>query len=110
MTEQPPPEHIDLDTALGLVANQYRRRVLLALGEENPQQADDPQIPANEPIADEEWEHLQIQLQHTHLPKLEDASVIEWDRNTNHISKGPQFDALQPLLRLIDDYSSNHSQ
>ena len=39
-----------------------------------------------------------------HLPKLEDMGYISWDRNTNEISKGPAWDDIAPLLKLIYDH------
>lgn len=39
-----------------------------------------------------------IQSQHTHLPKLEAAGVIEWDRDTWIVSRGLAFAEIGPFL------------
>ncbi|MFC6960854.1 DUF7344 domain-containing protein [Halocatena marina] len=96
-----------LDTALDLLADRYRRRLLIALLEHNPQDDQDTQIPAEITIADEDLDQLHIQIIHTHLPKLESAGVIVWDRSSNNVSKGPQFDELLPLLQLMYDHADD---
>ena len=94
-----------LDIALDLLADRYRRRLLMALLEHNPQDDDETQIPAEITIEDDDLEQLRIHMTHTHLPKLEDAGVIMWDRERHSISKGPQFDELLPLLKLMYDHA-----
>lgn len=94
-----------MDTVLDVLANQYRRRVLVALSEHNPQDDDDPQIPSDTELADEELETLRIQMIHVHLPKLEESGFIEWERGTNSIRRGPQFDEIRPLLELMQNHA-----
>jgi len=48
---------------------------------------------------------VQIDLRHTHLPKLAEAGYIEWDQATGSISKGPRFDEIEPLLDLIERHA-----
>lgn len=96
-----------LDVALDLLADRYRRSLLVALLEHNPQNDDDTQIPAEVTVEDEDLEFLQIQIIHTHLPKLESAGVIVWDRESNEISKGPQFNELLPLLQLMYNHADD---
>jgi hypothetical protein len=40
-------------------------------------------------------------LRETHLPMLEEAGIIEWDRETGRVSKGPNFDDAERLLELM---------
>ena len=94
-----------MDTILHVLENQYRRRVLVALLEHNPQDADDLQIPSDIELADEDLETLRIHMTHTHLPKLEASGFIEWDRDTNSIRKGPKFDEIRPLLELMQNHA-----
>ncbi|MEF8936798.1 DUF7344 domain-containing protein [Halovenus amylolytica] len=44
-------------------------------------------------------------LVHNHLPKLEEAGYIEWDRESGTIERGPEFDEIEPLLELIEEHS-----
>ncbi|MDG5820787.1 ArsR family transcriptional regulator [Natronococcus sp. A-GB7] len=94
-----------MDTVLNVLENQYRRRVLVALLEHNPQDAEDPKTPSDSELADEDLETLRIHMTHTHLPKLEVSGFIEWERDTNSIRKGPNFDEIQPLLELMQNHA-----
>lgn len=89
---------------LEILANKYRRRLLVALLEHNPQEDHDPQLPDDVDFADEDLEQLMIEMTHTHLPNLVDAGFIDWDRDTNTISTGPDFNDIRPLLELIQDH------
>lgn len=100
-----PPEMVALDTVLDALSNKYRRRLLVALLEHNPQDDDDTQIPADVAIEDEDTEQLEIAIKHSHLPKLEGAGFIEWDKEKNVIRKGPKFAEIQPLLELMHNHA-----
>lgn len=94
-----------LDIVLDALANTYRRRLLTALLEHNPQDDEDSHLPTDVSIADEDLEQLKVHITHIHLPKLEDAGLIEWDRDTNEIRKGSQFEEIRPLLQLMNDHA-----
>ena len=96
---------VSLDTALDILANEYRRRLLVALLEHNPQDDDNPLVPEDIHLATEDLETLRIHMTHTHLPKLEEAEFIEWDRDTNTIRTGPRFDEVRPLLELMQNHA-----
>jgi len=96
-------EQSNFDVALSALADPYRRQLLIALLEHNPQD-DDDHDPLNLLAEDEEDELVQSALVHNHLPKLEEMGYIEWNRTTDKISKGPNWDAIAPLLALIDDH------
>lgn len=61
------------------------------------------QIPADIALEGEEMESLEVRMHHVHLPKLEAAGLIEWDRATNEVQKGPRFEEVCPLLQPIRD-------
>jgi hypothetical protein len=105
MTGREDAANADLDTALDALANKYRRRVLVALLEHNPQQDDDPQVPDDVSVESDELDRLLIQMRHSHLPKLAESGFIEWDQETNRIRKGPQFDDIRPLLELMQAHA-----
>lgn len=90
-----------MDTVLAILANQYRRRLLVALLDHNPQDDGDPQVPDDVSLETEDLEQLLLSMRHTHLPKLEETGFIEWDRETNMIRKGTQFEEIRPLLELM---------
>ena len=45
----------------------------------------------------------QVELTHIHLPKLADMGLIDWDRQSGELSKGPNWNEIAPLLQLIAD-------
>ncbi|MDG5762097.1 transcriptional regulator, partial [Natronococcus sp. A-GB1] len=47
---------------------------------------------------------FETELHHVHLPKLTDAGFINWDPQTETITRGPYFDEIEPLLTLIDTH------
>ena len=94
-----------MDRFLYVLADQYRRRVLVALLEHNPQDDHDPQIPHDINLETEDLESLIINMRHTHLPKLEDEGFIEWNRETNTVKQGPQFEEIRRLLELMENHA-----
>ncbi|WP_265110617.1 DUF7344 domain-containing protein [Halosolutus halophilus] len=44
-----------------------------------------------------------IELYHIHLPKLEDAGLINWDTEDHVITKGPRFEEIQPLFASMHE-------
>ena len=51
-------------------------------------------------------EMARIHLYHSHLPRLADAGYIEWDDDTDTISKGPKFPEVEPLVQLLKEYNT----
>jgi len=88
--------------SLSALADPYRRQLLLALLDHNPQD-DDDRDPLNIVEGGEEPEVLETELVHAHLPKLADMEYITWDRTENTISRGPKWEQIAPLLELIHE-------
>jgi hypothetical protein len=55
-------------------------------------------------------ERLNIDIVHNHLPKLGDAGFINWDRETDTVTKGLRFDELSALLDFIDDQGDGRTE
>ena len=93
-----PPGH-DIYEAL---VHPYRRRLLLAM-----LRADDHGVAYPNPlefapvVRGEPGRSRRIAMAHTHLPKLDDMGIVEWDREAEELSKGPTWDELEPLLRWM---------
>ncbi|TYL38429.1 transcriptional regulator [Natronococcus pandeyae] len=92
-----------LDAVLDVLTDRHRRRLLVALLEHDSQTRSNVQIPDDIIVGDEELERLHVQMYHVHLPKLEAAGLVEWDRTTNEVQRGPQFETVRPLLDPIRD-------
>ena len=97
--------NVSLDTVLDALANEYRRRLLTELLEHNPQDDMDAQLPAEVTMSNVDREQLEIHMVHTHLPKLEDMGLIEWNRETNKVQKGHVFDEVRPLLQWMQEHA-----
>jgi len=93
----------DVDDVLDALSNPYRRQLLVALLEHNPQK-DNDRDPLELLSETEEAEVLEMELVHMHLPKLENMGYISWDRTTNEISKGPEWDSIASILKLIHNH------
>lgn len=95
---------LSLDTLLSIMADRYRRRLLLNLLEHNPQDDEDIVGLADVSVAGEELAAFRVEMKHKNLPKLVDAGLIEWDRSANVVRKGPAFEEVRPLLVLLRDH------
>lgn len=90
-----------VDHLFETLANKYRRRLLVALVERDP--GDEIPIPEAVHEGERELEKLRTEMTQIHLPKMEDAGFIRWDRDTHMITRGPQFDEIAPLVQLLLD-------
>lgn len=89
------------DTMLEVLGDRYRRRVLVTLLDHERQNAEIAPVPPD--ISAEELSELKLKMRHHHLPKLEEADLIMWDRETNDVRKGPRFDEIRPLVEQISE-------
>ncbi len=89
-----------MDRVLDTLRKHHRRMILLLLKEGTVETQADVIVRNGNEIKEGE-----ISLVHTHLPKLDDAGYIEWDRETGEISKGPRFEEIEPLLELLENHS-----
>lgn len=104
----------DVSTLFELLTAKPRRRVLVALCD-----VDSVRIPegltrrsaarsTSSPASRSPDEHStdevsrdDLQMYHNHLPKLQAAGVIEWDRDGGTVTRGTEFDAIEPAVRLF---------
>lgn len=92
-----------IDDCFEVLANRYRRRLLVALLEHNPQADDDLQYPDDGTVADDDSEDLAIKIVHIHLPKLVEMGFIDWNQEPNTIETGPEFEEIRSLVELLDE-------
>lgn len=94
-----------VDRVIEALGHRYRRRLLAALTEHNPQ-------PVERPLnAETKLESVtglvtvgktsDIAIVHTHLPKLETLGYVTWDESEGAISKGPDWDEIEPTIQLL---------
>ncbi len=87
-------------TIFSILENEHRRRVLATLLEHESR---DDEIYVSETVytQGEELDVLQAKLIHIHLPKLEAAGYIRWQKEDHRITKGPKFDEISAIFQLI---------
>ncbi|MFC4451878.1 DUF7344 domain-containing protein [Halorussus aquaticus] len=86
--------------------NTHRHRILLAVSDQTPRTEDEviPECLALEEPDDDDRNGVKTELRNVHLPKLAEHGYIEWDAETQTIWRGPNFEEVAPLLRLVDDH------
>ncbi|WP_415380459.1 ArsR family transcriptional regulator [Halosimplex sp. TS25] len=90
---------VEASTVFEMLAADHRRYLLFALLDHNPQQ--EVQEPDGVVLDEIEKEKVQMEMYHMHLPKLEDAGFIRWNRDEQQVEKGPVFEEIRPLLEQL---------
>ena len=91
-----------LDEALDVLKHVHRRRLLYNLRDGRVERLGG----ATRVVADggtSDHDELEVELYHLHLPKLDSAGYVSWNRESGAIEPGPQFDEIAPLLELMED-------
>ncbi len=93
----------NIDEFFRSVVNVRRRRLLVHMLSHNPE--DESKLYTGDiETVDTEATRLLIEMEHTHLPLLEDYGFINWDRDNHEVTKGPKFDDIRPLLEMIETH------
>lgn len=104
------PESVDLETALELLADERRRRVLLTLRECDSHVSLDElalrvasrtQESTFGVVSQRLIDRVKISLYHTHLPKLHDANVVEYDVARETVALTMESGYLEELLDAV---------
>ncbi|MFC7202767.1 ArsR family transcriptional regulator [Haloferax namakaokahaiae] len=92
---------VRLDETFSCLANGYRRQILLAvlLG---PTEGIDWMV-RDLNGSRKHPQQLRTELYHIHLPKLDTAGYIYWNRETWALERGPRFHEIEPMLQLLLD-------
>lgn len=94
-------EHADpLNRVFDALRHPYRRRVLRVLAEES--RHEEAFKPVDFQLAEADFSTFEIELAHIHLPKLEEAGYITWDKSDNMIWYGERFDEIAPVVELLE--------
>lgn len=46
---------------------------------------------------------VKVELYHNHLPRLDLVGFIDWKRETESISRGPEFETVGPVIDHLAD-------
>ena len=104
---------ISPDTILSAVANEHRRAILDALDNASEKTleydvlvdrvADRVRDEDARRESDEHRQRVRIELHHTHLPKLDEARIIDYEAETGHIQfVGGELE--RDILTLVEPY------
>lgn len=93
-----------LDSMFAVLSHPYRRRILTMIAERNPRDGDEFAV---EELAtpEDDLSLFADEAYHGHLPKLDDAGYVEWDREDDVIRRGPRFHEIAPLIALMRDHA-----
>ncbi|MFC6720675.1 DUF7344 domain-containing protein [Halovenus amylolytica] len=89
-----------IDQIFENLSNSHRRLILLLLKQGRIKTETDVMVRGGNNSTEAE-----LALIHNHLPRLDDAGYIEWERDSGDISKGPRFEEIEPLLELIETHA-----
>ncbi|WP_255171182.1 ArsR family transcriptional regulator [Natrononativus amylolyticus] len=86
---------------LSALMSKHRRRILVKLLEQ-----ESVMIPEEVADGEAEFQGLQTEMHHTHLPQLTDQGYVR--KTTNfEVVRGPQFENIRPLLEVLQE---NHKR
>jgi len=83
---------LSVDDVLAALSNVQRRELLDSL------LADSPPDGATNGVAVD----VDVSMHHVHLPKLVDYGLVEYDEETNRVTRGPNFEDAAEVLELLD--------
>jgi hypothetical protein len=92
------PAEQSSDEPLSALAHIQRRKLLLALLSHNLQ--DGPVIIDGEELGNEVLKRL-LEMEYVHFTKQERDGFIDWNQDSNQVSKRPDFEAIRPLETLV---------
>lgn len=78
-----------------LLADEHRRSLLGSLQDEKSHSI---------PTRKHDSQKVKLRLYHVHLPLLEDAGLIEWNREDHAITRGENYEDVEPLIEFLKTY------
>ncbi len=103
MPHSPTMNQVELDELFEVLSHPHRRRILTSLNERNPRE--EGEFSLAELITEEEIDEETTGLFHNHLPKLDEAGFIDWDRERHLVRRGPRFAEVEPLIELMVNHT-----
>lgn len=99
MPPTPATKAVELDELFEVLSHPHRRRILTSLNDRNPREEDE--FILSELVTEDEIEEESTGFFHNHLPKLDEAGFIDWDRERHVVRRGPRFTEIEPLIELM---------
>jgi hypothetical protein len=92
--------HERIDRSCDLLRSAYRRRVIYALRRNGPSMTDELADAVVSADVSDDRKRVLASLVHTHLPKLAEADVVEYDGPEELVSLSDGVEDLEPLLSV----------
>jgi len=84
-----------------ILSHEYRRHVLWVLA--HPETRTDAAVGVDLFAGTgDDPDILRLALLHNHLPKLDDHGLVDWNPETETLTRGPRFGQVEPLLELMN--------
>lgn len=83
------------DRYFRLLADEHRRDLLNALRNEKSYPV---------PTREQDAQQIKLRLFHVHLPLLEQAGIVEWNREDHTITRGPNYEEIRPMIEFLKTY------
>jgi DNA-binding transcriptional ArsR family regulator len=114
LVDDPEPDHLSQDTIFSVLSNERRRRVLSCLRDE-PEGSNirdlsrqiaawENDVPVEE-VTYKQRKRVYTSLHQTHLPKLSDARIVEYDRDRGTVALTEHASTLDDFLTASDTSS-----
>ncbi|WP_436928578.1 DUF7344 domain-containing protein [Halosimplex halobium] len=102
----------------GILSNDRRRRVLLLLCEEESVRVPDAVLTRGataRTAGDGEARsrlrrQAMVRLYHVDLPKLDAEDLVDWERGSEVVRRGPRFEEVEPVLDTLADNAARIPQ
>lgn len=95
------------DQVLRLMSHEPRRRLILALSEEEPTASVELPDAADSPHITMTRRDLSTTLHHHHLPALADADYVWWRSSPFEAGRGPNFEEAAAVIGMILSYATH---
>lgn len=104
MNSPHPTQADELDESLDALSHPLRRKVLTRLTALAV--PDTPELEVEELVEEGDRGNETILLSHNHLPRLADSGFIDWDRERNVVTRGPQFDEVEAVIDVLASHEA----
>lgn len=100
--QAPANQSVTFDVALDALGDVHRRRLLVDLVRDRRDYGVTAALAEGPPESGPRRREF-MELVHVHLPKLEQYGIIEWNREADEVTRGPEFGRIRPLVELLHD-------
>lgn len=97
-------ESVSFDAVADALADVDRRRLLVALVR---LESGIGPVGLEELGAEFDYPEHTLEMEHIHLPKLDEYGFVSWDRDLQKIAPGPAFGTIEPIVAVLDSRSED---